>query len=252
MIKVSCPSCNAAYDVDENRLPASGLRMRCPKCEESFQVHRDGSTAKSGGGASPASMKPARRKPTQVGLGPNVAPPSPPSPPAAPQRPARAEDVDLPTPFQGRGFEDLPAPKSGGRPLGVDLFADSGIEDLPAPKGKSEPPSSGFDPFGDLDLPAPLRAPGGTDLPAPLTRAGSPDVDLPAPMRARQASALDSSLDEVDLPMAMSDAELPKPMPASKVPDPISLDSELPMARGEEDLPVACDDFATLELDGPP
>ncbi|MBW1876043.1 MAG: zinc-ribbon domain-containing protein [Deltaproteobacteria bacterium] len=41
MIKVSCPSCNAAYDVDEHRLPEDGLRMRCPKCSESFQVHRD-------------------------------------------------------------------------------------------------------------------------------------------------------------------------------------------------------------------
>ncbi|MBW1757300.1 MAG: zinc-ribbon domain-containing protein, partial [Deltaproteobacteria bacterium] len=36
MIKVSCPSCNASYDVDEHRLPEDGLRMRCPKCSESF------------------------------------------------------------------------------------------------------------------------------------------------------------------------------------------------------------------------
>jgi len=84
-----------------------------------------------------------------------------------------------------------------------------------------------------------------------MTRQGSSDVDLPAPMRARQAPAMDPSRDEVDLPMAMSDAELPKPMPASRVPDPISLDSELPVAWGEEDLPVARDDFASLELDGP-
>ncbi|MBW2510244.1 MAG: zinc-ribbon domain-containing protein, partial [Deltaproteobacteria bacterium] len=251
MIKVSCPSCNAAYDVDERRLPASGLRMRCPKCEESFQVHPDGSRAKSGGGASPASMKPARRKPTQVGLGPNVAPPSPASPPAVPQKPAPAEDVDLPAPFQRSRFDDLPAPKLGSRSLDLDPFADPDHADLPTPKAKSDPPSSAFDPFADLDLPAPMRAPGGTDLPAPMTRQGSSDVDLPAPMRARQARAMDPPRDEVDLPMAMSDAELPKPMPASRVPDPISLDSELPVAWGEEDLPVARDDFASLELDGP-
>ncbi|UCH30460.1 MAG: zinc-ribbon domain-containing protein, partial [Myxococcales bacterium] len=87
MIKVSCPSCNASYDVDENRLPEDGLRMRCPKCEESFQVHRDGTTAKTGGGAAPASKRPPARKPTQVGIGPNLPPPAPPPPPAAAKPP---------------------------------------------------------------------------------------------------------------------------------------------------------------------
>ena len=260
MIKVSCPSCNAAYDVDENRLPANGLRMRCPKCEESFQVHRDGSTAKTGGGASPASIKPARRKPTQVGMGPSKGPPVPPSPPAraaAPKKapsdlPMPAEEIDLPAPFEGGGYADLPAPKTGGRSLDFDPFADPGIADLPAPKAKDEVSPSGFDPFADLDLPAPFSSPGGTDLPAPMHREGSSEVDLPTPMRGGQARALDPLGDEVDLPMAMTDAELPTPMRESNVPEPISLDSDLPMAREDKDLPVARGDFADLGLDGPP
>ena len=107
MIKVSCPSCNASYDVDKNRLPADGLRMRCPKCEESFQVHRDGSTAKAGGGAAPASKRPPRRKPTQVGLGPNLPPPEAPPPvgaKAAPSDlPVPSEGVDRSAPFQPSG-----------------------------------------------------------------------------------------------------------------------------------------------------
>jgi len=37
----------------------------------------------------------------------------------------------------------------------------------------------------------------------------------------------------------------------SAVPAPISLDSDLPMAIGEEDLPVARDDFMDLDLEGP-
>ncbi len=257
MIKVSCPSCDAAYDVDEKRLPANGLRMRCPKCEESFQVHRDGTTAKSGGGASPGSMKPPRRKPTQVGLGPNMPPPGPPQPPAragAPKQPSDlpkpAEELDLPAPFEG-GYADLPAPKSGGRSLDFDPFADDGIADLPAPKSQPEPPPSGFDPFADLDLPAPLESPGGVDLPAPMTSRGGSEVDLPAPLRGGQARAVDLFGEDVDLPMAMTDADLPKPMPQSSLPEPISLDSELPIAREDTDLPVARDDFADLELDGP-
>ena len=257
MIKVSCPSCDAAYDVDEKRLPANGLRMRCPKCDESFQVHRDGTTAKSGGGASPGSMKPPRRKPTQVGLGPNMPPPGPPARAAAPKQPPSdlpmpAEEVDLPAPFEG-GYADLPAPKPGGRSLDFDPFADDGIADLPAPKSQPEPSPSGFDPFADLDLPAPLESPGGVDLPAPMTSRGGSDVDLPAPLRGGQARAVDlfGEDEDVDLPMAMTDADLPKPMPQSSLPEPISLDSELPIAREDTDLPVARDDFADLELDGP-
>ena len=56
MIKVSCPSCNAAYDVDEHRLPARRASDALSEMSaRAFQVHRDGSTAKTGGGAAPAS-----------------------------------------------------------------------------------------------------------------------------------------------------------------------------------------------------
>jgi len=265
MIKVSCPSCNASYDVDEDRLPEDGLRMRCPKCSESFQVHRDGSTAKSGGGTAPGAMKRPRRKPTQVGLGPSVPPPAPggaiESPPS--DLPIPVEEIDLPTPsgggeiadlpapFMGGGLEDLPAPKKGGRSLDFDPFDEPGVADLPAPKAPAE--SSGFDPFADMDLPAPLEAPGGTDLPAPFSgRGAGADVDLPAPMRTGRAGAAVEPLgEEIDLPMALSDAELPTPMAQSRVPTPISLDSELPMPSGQQDLPVARDDFMDLDIEGP-
>ncbi len=161
------------------------------------------------------------------------------------------EEVDLPAPFEAGGYADLPAPKAGGRSLDFDPFADPSLADLPARKTKSDPSPSGFDPFADMDLPAPFEGPGGTDLPAPMKGRGSSDVDLPAPMRGGQARAVEAFGEEIDLPMAMTDAELPKPMPKSNVPEPISLDSELPMAKGEEDLPVVRQDFADLELDGP-
>ena len=251
MIKVSCPSCNASYEVDEHRLPDDGLRMRCPKCSESFQVHRDGSTAKSGGGAAPGARKRPRRKPTQVGLGPGAPPPVPgaaiKSPPS--DLPAPAEDIDLPAPFTGGEFADLPAPRKGARSLDFDPFDDPGVTDLPAPK--AQPEASGFDPFADMDLPAPLEAPGGTDLPAPLSRPSGTDVDLPAPMGTARARGVDPMAEEIDLPMALTDADLPTPRAASAVPAAISLDSELPIPSEQSDLPVARKDFQDLDIDGP-
>ncbi len=230
--------------------------MRCPKCNESFHVHRDGSTAKVGGGAAPSERKPAKRprKATQVGLGPN----SPPRvPDAAQKRPApelEDRDTDIPAGPSGDAFDDLPAPKAGKGPIGADLFGgDDDGADLPAPK------DADFDPFADVDLPAPFEGPGAVDLPAPRGRA--PDADLPAPRRSGGSSgrssrsplgaarAFDSLEEDVDLPMALTDAELPKPKSDSTLPDPISLDSDLPMPRDQRDLPVARDDFMDLDLD---
>jgi cellulose synthase operon protein C len=248
MIKVSCPACNASYDVDEHRLPENGLRMRCPKCSESFQVRRDGVTAKSGGGAAPGTMTRARRKPTQVGLGPNVPSPRPAaaikSPPS--NLPTRAEGVDLPAPFAGGKLGDLPAPKKVERSLDFDPFDDSGLSNLPAPKSGSSP--SGFDPFADVDLPTPFEGSGGTDLPAPLS---ATEIDLPTPFGAGRGRQNESAGEEIDLPMALSDAELPTPRLQSSIPAPISLESELPMPRSQQDLPIARDDFMDLDLDGP-
>ncbi len=221
--------------------------MRCPKCSESFQVHRDGSTAKTGGGAAPSANRRAARKRTQVGVGPQMPPPvSAGAKEAAPSDlPAPEGEVDLPAPFAGDLFGDLPAPKEGGQSLDFDPFGESDGADLPTPK---EPATdSGFDPFADMDLPAPLSAPGGTDLPAPLVRSGESEVDLPAP----KAGGASGAQEEVDLPMALTDAELPRPMDESTIPEAMSLDSDLPIPTGHENLPVAREDFADLDIDGP-
>ncbi|KPK17777.1 MAG: hypothetical protein AMJ62_00575 [Myxococcales bacterium SG8_38] len=248
--------------MDQNRLPKDGLRMRCPKCNQSFHVHRDGSTAKAGAGAAASVRKPAQRKPTQAGIGPA----SPPGLPAAAKKPVPSKSadpqIDLPTPLAGDAHDDLPIPGKRKGPLGFDLFDDAGAADLPAPRDEAAP--SGFDPFADLDLPAPLEGPGAagladlpaprggsanTDLPAPLRGRGASGPDLPAPRGAAQARSIDPIEEEVDLPMALTDAELPKPKTDSKLPNPISLDSDLPVPSRQQDLPVARDDFMDLDLD---
>ena len=39
-MKISCPSCRAAFALDDKRVPQAGLSIKCPKCKSSFTVHR--------------------------------------------------------------------------------------------------------------------------------------------------------------------------------------------------------------------
>ena len=32
-MKISCPSCKAAFALDDKRVPAAGLTIKCPKCK---------------------------------------------------------------------------------------------------------------------------------------------------------------------------------------------------------------------------
>ena len=183
---------------------------------------------------------------TQVGLGP-------PSLPTA--------ELDLPAPRSISPIEDLPAPKGGGSSLDLDRFEDvQGAIDLPAPKPTPEPRPSGFDPFADLDLPAPMEPPGGVDFPAPMGSGAGGGIDLPAP-KASGARRVPADLpalkgglsfdDEVDLPMAVTDADLPAPVAFdSDLPRPLG-QSDLPISRGQSNLPAVRDDFSDPPIEGP-
>jgi cellulose synthase operon protein C len=39
-MKISCPSCRAAFHLDDGRVPAAGLAIKCPKCKGPFTVQR--------------------------------------------------------------------------------------------------------------------------------------------------------------------------------------------------------------------
>src|ERR671920_831958 len=104
MLKVECESCKAPYQVDERRVPPTGLKMRCPKCGHTFLV-----TDPSKGGT-----------PAADGI------PKPPPP-----RNQFSFEMDLPA----------VAPAGGGGGLGADLPVAKnppgfgGGTDLPSPKG---------------------------------------------------------------------------------------------------------------------
>jgi len=83
-MKISCERCSAQYDLDENRIPPSGMMMKCPACLHQFTVRR-------GGGVSTIPTMPK----------PPVPPPTPPTP-----KPAKRE-IELSrqsmNPLEGKG-----------------------------------------------------------------------------------------------------------------------------------------------------
>ena len=66
MLKVECESCKAPYQIDERRVPAAGLKMRCPKCGHSFVVkspERAGLRSSAGRGSLSLPRPPRRESP---------------------------------------------------------------------------------------------------------------------------------------------------------------------------------------------
>ncbi|MCB9595883.1 MAG: zinc-ribbon domain-containing protein [Sandaracinaceae bacterium] len=222
-MQVACPSCSAEYPVDERRLPASGLKMRCPKCGARFHVQADGRVEAADAPAAPSVPKPPGIP--RPGSIPKPGAPRIPKPPPAGAF-GDAEDLDLPAP---RGAKP-PAPPA---PPAFDGL------DLPAPRGAKKAPIA--PPMDDLDLPAPrgaVKAPPmeDLDLPAPRGAKKAPiappmdDLDLPAPRGAKKA------------PIAppMDDLDLPAPRGAKKAPiAPPMDDLDLPAPRGAKKAPIA-------------
>ena len=182
MFKVECPGCKAPYQVDERRVPSSGLKMRCPKCGTSFQVEppddgrRTGPSPVLGDGSSQASAggpprPPARKNPaanTIVGVAPSAlglpSPAGAKQPPAVPQRAAPAEAARPQAP---------PAPRAA--PPAADPYAGADLPAVGRPKGPPPVPTRPK----PVPVPVPAAAPVAparrefADLPAPVTRAAS-------------------------------------------------------------------------------
>lgn len=120
-MNVSCPSCKTRYSVDDSRVPATGVTIRCPKCSHTFVAKRPDA------GARPQSA---------VALPGSVANDRP----AAPRG---SSAVALPGSVAGNSR--IPAATTD---AGLDDDLDLGIEDTP-------PPSPSPAPGGYTDLPAP-------------------------------------------------------------------------------------------------
>src|SRR5690349_7176527 len=84
MVKVECDGYKAPYQIDEKRIPPTGLKMRCPKCGTNLVVMKPGAEADL---PAPAAAKPPAPRP-----GLPKAPP-PPLPAAGPDD----DMLDLPS-----------------------------------------------------------------------------------------------------------------------------------------------------------
>lgn len=284
MFEVKCPSCQAAYKVDERRIPPTGLTMRCPKCGSSFPVAAAGTSAPSDppvlGGA--LGLAPPRtHKATMLGVAqePTPAPPAAkaPAPPrgvkqtmlgvAPAQLGARSGldllnlddeelvdegselEADLPMPSPSPSAADLPA-RSSRRAGEIELPSDDlsiGDEaDLPAA------PSVGLPALGEVglpDLPDDLPVAGGAGLPA-RQQAGLPalrDADFPDLLDVGLPTVGGDGLPgllETELPVI--GGSLPSPA-ADHVRGLPSLAAKLPNLSGPTELPPASLDEFDLE-----
>jgi len=225
MLKVACESCQAPYQVDERRVPPSGLKMRCPKCGHSFLV-----TAPAAGAAPapPAPQPPPAPRPPPPQT-PAVAPPRPPSVAAVP-RPAGPRRPTAP----GVGAVDAPP---GSAPVNkrtiVGLAPPSGAPGrAPAPA-----PTSTLEPDVTSDFPAALGFLDDADLPVvpadlPTVKGAPPPRPGKPPPPPRRSPEVGRGLNEADLPVPA--AGLPAVRPAAAA---SSFEVDLPMPVA--DLPTA-------------
>jgi predicted Zn finger-like uncharacterized protein len=236
MVNVECPGCSAPYSVAEKRIPEGGLKMRCPKCGDSFVVQRP-----AGAGAPPSpddSGAQRRMKGTMIGTGqkagggprqlPSVGAPTPP--------PSKAPLFAAPK-SEGAGEHDLswepPAPgrddMGGGADDGFGVI-DMALPD-PARRGVATAPGGTFDLDQDLPVPAidadlpmpaahadlPTPAPGrGMPRPAPFAKPAAPKPQAPQPLAPKPAPAASRP---APVPKAIAPVVKP-PAPASRGPAP--------------------------------
>jgi cellulose synthase operon protein C len=268
MLKVECESCKAPYQVDERRVPPTGLKMRCPKCGHTFLV----TDPSKGAVPLPAGGAPAARpqmKQTMVGVGAMGKGPPPakaaapvpaPSPPVddglalpalRPSVPKTAARPAAPAPPQMAasslpGLDDLDLPALAGEvglPATVDRSRHAAPKHAPPrhappkapPPQAAPPPAFSF----EVDLPA-IGAPhsdegfGSIDLPSAKAPGGGMGGfgDLPSPKHGG-----------ADLPSAkggggFGSIDLPSPKGGGGFSDLPMLQNDLPLVGGPHDLPM--------------
>ncbi|WP_415829565.1 zinc-ribbon domain-containing protein, partial [Corallococcus exiguus] len=43
-MKVSCPSCQTNYNIDDRRIPPGGAKLKCARCQTTFPIKADGAS----------------------------------------------------------------------------------------------------------------------------------------------------------------------------------------------------------------
>jgi cellulose synthase operon protein C len=220
-MRVACPHCRAAYKVDDGRVPARGINVRCAKCRKPFPVRPPDASEPAAapmpqpGIAAPPSAGAIPLPPPSTAPLSHDAPPvlSPPAPPAASPAPASRAAIPLPPPAlptQGRfaTLEPPVVPPAPPAPFDAEGFAES-------------------EPFPVEATPAGGVAPGGP---------GDPVVDAPSGGSMDPAEPL--GFGEVEFEPASPPPSAPPPFAAARPPEQPTGAEELEMLFGEGARPT--------------
>ena len=58
-MKVSCPSCQTNYNIDDKRIPPGGAKLKCARCQNTFPIKPDESASAPAPAAIPLPACPA-------------------------------------------------------------------------------------------------------------------------------------------------------------------------------------------------
>ena len=271
MFNVQCPGCSAPYQVDERRVPAGGLRMRCPKCASSFVVEKPAAALPPELGSKQAQplaqgferVRPSNPlKATMIGVaGPALIGGNAPGGPQSNLRAGKVVPKGLPEPQAGKlelesaHTGDLPAMSKG-------LMGDPPAE-LPSVLRRKPPPPVRSNSALESDLPAAL-APRAKPQPPRVSAPLAPSAPQPTSVEPLPAVKRDESWALPELtkePPLVAPATLnsqdydldspehPKIPPRSSSAIPRSIDVDLPLARPLKHGASSQDRFANLHDD---
>jgi predicted Zn finger-like uncharacterized protein len=260
-MRIQCPNCPAAYELDDGRVPPAGLSIKCPKCKTPFTVQRQqGSESKPAAGkvplpgtgspSSPAKISAARVPPSgKPGVKRAVPLPGTNQYRAMPPSATPGSAVPLP----GHGGAEMPAVPLPG--LDDELAPPSGRTEMdfrpPAPQPSFDDAfGAGLAPPAEETALAPKKPVEETDLapkegseagqfgmpPAAPADDGAADFDFveapapaakPSPAKFAAPPAAPELLDFVDEPQKPS-------APAGRAPPPMVASAAHPPARAKK------------------
>ncbi|RKG73097.1 zinc-ribbon domain-containing protein, partial [Corallococcus terminator] len=58
-MKVSCPSCQTNYNIDDRRIPPGGAKLKCARCQTTFPIKADDVSAGAPEAAAPTAPQAA-------------------------------------------------------------------------------------------------------------------------------------------------------------------------------------------------
>ena len=247
-MRITCPQCQAGYDVDPEKIPPGGLRVRCPGCDRVFSVRIAPAPATTRVGAPPAppvappSVPPAAPPVarsggmTMVGM----APPLPPSPPVRPDSPVplpgKTTMPPVPPPASPT-FVGVPPPRPGTRVAPpAAASGTTGAIPLPGPAGSADA-APAWPPPEDPDLLPEAELDDGHGPAEPEPAAIEEPLEEVEPLEPVVA-AEPEELDMFDA-VAPSEPTPVEPPPAPEpAPEPLSF-GEVPLDNSREPDPFA-------------